>query len=81
MKTMTRLAALRLCDDASAVRAAQAMCYAAGPAVLIAAIGGLVRMEATRVELLIGVLAAAGLAVGLVALGTVTGLVAEQRRR
>ena len=81
VKALTRLTAMRVCDDVSAYRAAQMGCYAVGPAVLVLALRGLERMGASRVETLIGVLAAAGVAVGFTAMGTLLGLLAELRRR
>ena len=81
MKTLTRMARFRLCDDAAAYRTAEVLCYAVGPFILIAAIRTLVRMGATRVEMLLGCLAACGVALAAVALGGLLGLRADLRRR
>ena len=81
MKTLARLAAIRIGDESVELRLVQWICYAAGPALLIIAIQALARANPTRVELLIGILAACGGAIGLVMMGLVLGLTAELRRR
>ena len=74
-----RWASVRVASDRAAARAFQFASYAAAPAVLILALQGLARSQATRPEMLIGVLAAGALAVGLVSLGTATALFGEVR--
>jgi len=81
MKTLARLAATRIGNESLDFRLAEWICYAAGPALLIVAIRGLVRMEPTRVELMIGILAASGVAISLVTMGLVHRGLAELRRR
>lgn len=81
MNTLMRMARLRLWSDQAAARAVQIGSYIVGVAVLILALRALTRMGATEVELLIGILAALGLAVGLIALGTITAMHEEIRRR
>ena len=81
MNILMRMARLHLWSDRAAARAAQIGSYIIGVAVLILALRALSRMGATEVELLIGVLAALGLAVGMIALGTITALHEEIRRR
>ncbi len=81
MNSLMRMARLHLWSDLAAARAAQIGSYIVGVAVLILALRALTRMGATEVELLIGILAALGLAVGLIALGTLTAMHEEIRRR
>jgi hypothetical protein len=81
MSALNRLARLHLWSDRSAARAAQYGSYAVAPVVLILAARALARLGATEVELLIGLLAAGGLSVAMIALGTVTAIHEELRRR
>lgn len=81
MNVLMRIAMVRLWSDRAAARFAQFGCYAAAVAVFVMALKALARMGATPVEMLIGLLATCGLAVGMVALGTVTALHEEIRRR
>ncbi|WP_337173980.1 hypothetical protein [Paludisphaera sp.] len=81
MSGLIRLARLRLWSDRAAARAAQYGSYAVAPVVLVLAARALTRFGATEVELLIGLLAACGLAVAMIALGTVTAIHEEIRRR
>lgn len=81
MNTFMRLARLRLASDQAAARAAQVGSYIVGVAVLILALKALTRMGANEVEMLIGILAALGLSVGMIALGTITAIHEEIRRR
>lgn len=81
VNALRRMARFRLGSDQSAARAVQLGSYAAAVAVLILAVRALTRMGATEVELVIGLLAASGLAVGMVALGTVTAMHEEMRGR
>jgi hypothetical protein len=81
MSALIRLATLRLWSDRAAARAARFGSYIAAVAVLILAVRALTRLGATEVELLIGLLAAVGLAVSMIALGTVTAIHEEIRRR
>lgn len=81
MKALNRFASARLCDDALAARLCQGLCYACSMAVLVLALRALSRSGASHAEIVIGLLAASAVSVGLVVLGTLTGLVAELRRR
>ncbi len=81
MKTLARLATWRISNDSFDYGLGQLVCYAASLAVLVIAILGLARMNPTRVELLIGVLASLGVAISLVVMGLVLGVLAELRRR
>ncbi len=81
MKTLTRLATMRIGQESVESRLVEWICYAAGPALLIVAIQALARAAPTRVEMLIGILAACGGAIGLVTMGLVLGVMAELRRR
>lgn len=81
MNTFKKLAAWRLVEDVWVSRAVQAACYAAAPATLFLAAHGLARLASRPAEILIGMLAAGGLSIGLVVLGTLTGTAAEIRRR
>ena len=81
MKTLARLATMRIGDEAFDCRVGELICYAAGPTLLIVAIQALVRANPTRVELVIGLLAAVGVAIGSVTMGLVLGVMAELRRR
>ncbi len=84
MKALARLATLRISNqpiDSWVLLLGQLMCYAAGPALLVIAIPGLSRMNPTRVEMVIGILAASGVAISLVVMGMVLAVLAELRRR
>jgi hypothetical protein len=81
VNTFMRLARLRLSSDQAAARAAQVGSYIVGVSVLILALKALTRMGANEVEMLIGILAALGLSVGMIALGTITAIHEEIRRR
>ena len=81
MKTLTRLATMRIGDESLDSRVGELICYAAAPTLLIIAIQALIRANPTRVELVIGLLAAAGVAIGSVTMGLVLGVMAELRRR
>lgn len=81
MKTLARLAAMRIGDESVELRLVEWLCYAAGPALLIVAIQALVRANPTPAELLIGILAACAGAIGLVTMGLVLGVMAQLRRR
>jgi len=81
MKTLARLAAMGIGNEPVELRLVELLCYAASPALLIVAIRALARANPTPVELLIGILAACGGAIGLVTMGLVLGLMAELRRR
>jgi exosortase/archaeosortase len=76
-----KLAGRSVCDDALALRWAQAACFAAGIAIFPVAISGLARMGPSRVEMLLGCLATSAVSIGAVAMGLILGVTAELRRR
>lgn len=59
----------RLTSDATIARVVQALCFAAGPAVLIVALRALPRFAGTPFEVFLGVLASSAVALLLVVLG------------
>ncbi|WP_165251446.1 hypothetical protein [Paludisphaera soli] len=81
MRTLMKLAGRRVCDDSVALRWGQGACFAAGAAICPVAIAGLARMGPSRVEMLLGCLAASAVSIGLVAMGMLLGVMAELRRR
>jgi hypothetical protein len=81
MKTPAKVLSLRLCSESTAVHAAQALCHAASPALLIVALFGIARLCTTRAEILIGTLAAVSASLCLATAGLVLGVLAELRRR
>lgn len=81
MKSLTRIAGIRLWDDRTAARAAQFGSYAAAVAVLVLSVWKLSRVARTEAELVIGLFAALALSVSMVCLGTVTAIYEEVRRR
>lgn len=80
MNAMTRVFALRICDESTAIRATMALCHAASVLVLVAALFGIARFCTTPGEILIGTLAAAATSLCLATSGLVLGLLAEVRK-
>jgi hypothetical protein len=71
---MTRLLGMfrwRIASDLTVVRLVQFACFAAAPALLIAALFALARLAATPGEVFLGVLASSAVALLLVILGLV----------
>jgi hypothetical protein len=81
MREFTKIINLRLSSERIDLRFAQAISFAAGPAILVVAISGLSRMSRTPAEVLIGVLAAVGTAMSFIIMGLVLGLMGELRSR
>ncbi|MDR3622207.1 MAG: hypothetical protein P4L85_22850 [Paludisphaera borealis] len=81
MRATARVFAMRICDESTALRAAQVLCHAASPALLIVALFGIARLCTTRAEMLIGTLAAVAASLSLATSGLVLGVLAEVRRR
>ncbi|AMV39814.1 hypothetical protein [Planctomyces sp. SH-PL62] len=81
MRSLARLASLRVCDESTALRFAQAACFAAGAAILPVALLGLARFEPSRVEMLLGCLAASAVSVGFVTLGLILEVLVVLRSR
>jgi hypothetical protein len=79
--TMAKVFAMRICDESAALRAAQVLCHAASPALLVVALIGISRLCSTRAEILIGTLAAVAASLSLTTSGLVLGVLAELRRR
>jgi hypothetical protein len=80
MKEIVRIVHSRVSTENVVLGLVQWSCYAAGVAVLILALNALARMVHSRELILIGVLAASGLAVSLVTMGLVIGVIAQTRR-
>ena len=68
---------MRLSSERFDVRLGQLLCFAAGPALLVVAIGGLASLALTPGEAYLGVLASVAVALLLVMLGIVLPLAAK----
>jgi hypothetical protein len=77
MSLFRRVLGVRLSSAGLDVRLGQLLCFAAGPALLIVALGGLARLSLTPGEAFIGVLASVAVALLLVILGIVLPLAAK----
>ena len=75
---MARLLNLRICTDSFAVRIVQAVCFIAGPVILLAALAAVAKFASSPFEVLIGVLAGSTVALLVVLLGFVMPLAFRQ---
>ena len=71
MALLRRVLGLQISPEGFDARFAQFLCFAASPAFLVVAIGGLARLTVTPGEAFIGVLASVAVALLLVILGLV----------
>ena len=71
MSLFQRVLGMRLSSERFDVRLGQLLCFAAGPLLLVVALGGLARLALTPGEAFIGVLASLAMALLLVILGIV----------
>ena len=72
-----RVLGMRLSSERFDVRLGQLLCFAAGPALLVVALGGFARLALTPGEAFLGVLASVAVALLLVILGIVLPLASK----
>ena len=77
MSLFPRVLEKRLSSERFDVRLGQLLCFAAGPALLVVALGGLARLALTPGEAFLGVLASVAVALLLVILGIVLPLASK----
>jgi hypothetical protein len=71
MSLFRRIIGMRVSSESLDVQVGRSVCFAAGPALLLVALGGLARLSFTPAEAFLGVLASLAVALLLVILGMV----------
>ncbi len=79
MSVVRRLVGLRIMSEWTAARVAQWICFAAGPILMVIAIGAVTRVARTPWEVLMGVLMSSVAALVIVIMGMIVPLTVQGR--